>query len=221
MFTRPVEMADAEALLAIYNPEVLETTVTFDVNPRELADQQDWIAAHQGIHQALVVTGDELQGPRGARGEVIGGFAAVSPYRDRAGYSTTVESSVYVAREARRLGVGRLLMADLIEATSAAGFHVTAAASAAEALRLRDAGTLFDAIVSDIDMPDMDGLSFARAVRAGGAWADLPMVALTARAEPRDLEHGREAGFTGYVTKSRRDDLIEALRVCLTETVAA
>ena len=117
-------MADAEALLAIYNPEVLETTVTFDVNPRELADQQDWIAAHQGIHQALVVTGDELQGPRGARGEVIGGFAAVSPYRDRAGYSTTVESSVYVAREARGLGVGRLLMADLIEATSAAGFHV-------------------------------------------------------------------------------------------------
>ncbi len=109
----------------------------------------------------------------------------------------------------------------LVPMLSAAGFHVTAAASAAEALRLRDAGTLFDAIVSDIDMPDMDGLSFARAVRAGGAWADLPMVALTARAEPRDLEHGREAGFTGYVTKSRRDDLIEALRVCLTETVAA
>jgi two-component system chemotaxis sensor kinase CheA len=49
----------------------------------------------------------------------------------------------------------------------AAGYHVTATPSAAEALRLRDAGAAFDVIVSDIVMPDMDGLDFARAVRAG------------------------------------------------------
>ena len=53
----------------------------------------------------------------------------------------------------------------------AAGYRVTAASSAAEALRLREAGAMFDAIVSDIEMPDMDGLDFARAVRAGGPWA--------------------------------------------------
>src|SRR5258708_30072104 len=47
----------------------------------------------------------------------------------------------------------------------AAGFRVTAVGSAAEALSLRDAGTMFDAIVSDIEMPDMDGIQFARAVR--------------------------------------------------------
>ena len=45
---------------------------------------------------------------------------------------------------------------------------MTAAPSAAEALRLREAGAMFDVIVSDITMPDMDGLDFARAVRAGG-----------------------------------------------------
>ena len=44
-------------------------------------------------------------------------------------------------------------------------------ASAAEALRLREAGAMFDAIVSDIEMPDMDGLDFARAVRADGPWS--------------------------------------------------
>ena len=44
---------------------------------------------------------------------------------------------------------------------------------------------MFDVIVSDIAMPDMDGLDFARAVRAGGPWARLPMIALSARAEPR------------------------------------
>ena len=51
----------------------------------------------------------------------------------------------------------------LVPALGAAGFQVTAVASAAEALRLRDAGAMFDAIVSDIEMPDMDGLAFARA----------------------------------------------------------
>ena len=61
----------------------------------------------------------------------------------------------------------------------AAGYRVTAAASAAEALRLRESGAMFDAIVSDIAMPDMDGLDFARAVRAGGPWAELPMIALS------------------------------------------
>ena len=75
----------------------------------------------------------------------------------------------------------------------------------------------FDAIVSDIDMPDMDGLTFARNVRAGGAWAGIPMIALTARAESRDMDAGRAAGFNDYVTKSRREDLVTALRACLAE----
>lgn len=109
----------------------------------------------------------------------------------------------------------------LIPTLGAAGYRVTATASAAEALRLREAGTLFDAIVSDIDMPDMDGLAFARTVRAGGAWASLPLIALTGRAEPRDIDVGRAAGFTAYISKSRREDLVAALRQYLTEPVAA
>jgi two-component system chemotaxis sensor kinase CheA len=99
----------------------------------------------------------------------------------------------------------------------AAGYQVTSVASGAEALALRDAGRMFDAIVSDIDMPEMDGLTLARTIRAGGPWAELPLIALTARAEPRDIEVGREAGFSDYVTKSRREDLTEALRACLAE----
>ena len=109
----------------------------------------------------------------------------------------------------------------LVPALGAAGYQVTAAAGGAEALKLRDAGLQFDAIVSDIDMPEMDGLAFARAVRAGGAWSAIPMIALTARAEPRDIDAGRAAGFTDYVTKSRREDLVGALRACLTEPALA
>jgi len=128
MHTRLVEAADAEALMAIYNTEVLETTVTFDVNPRELSEQLEWIAEHQGAHLGLVaIEPDATEGLRGARGEVVLGFAAIGPYRPRAAYATTVESSVYVARTARGTGVGRLLMTDLMVATAAAGFHAVIA----------------------------------------------------------------------------------------------
>jgi len=124
MHTRPVEAGDAEALMAIYNPEVLETTVTFDVNPRQLDEQLAWIAEHQGAHAALVAIDPAASdGLRGARGEVVLGFASLGTYRPRPAYATTVESSVYVARSARGRGVGQLLMANLIEAAASAGFH--------------------------------------------------------------------------------------------------
>jgi two-component system, chemotaxis family, sensor kinase CheA len=103
----------------------------------------------------------------------------------------------------------------------AAGYHVTAAPSAAEALRLREAGAMFEAIVSDIAMPDMNGLDFARAVRAGGSWATLPMIALSGHSDPADIEAGRDAGFTDYVTKFQRDALIASLRQCMAEPTAA
>jgi two-component system, chemotaxis family, sensor kinase CheA len=109
----------------------------------------------------------------------------------------------------------------LVPTLSAAGYRVTALASAAAALGLREAGTMFDIIVSDIEMPDMDGYQFARAVRAEGPWANLPMIALSARADPADVELGRDAGFTDYVAKFERDALLESLKQCLVEPITA
>jgi two-component system chemotaxis sensor kinase CheA len=109
----------------------------------------------------------------------------------------------------------------VVPALSAAGFDVTAVESPAEALRLRDAGVEFEALISDIEMPEMDGLSFARNVRASGAWIRLPMVALSSRAEPEDVARGREAGFTDYVAKYDRDALLSSLRECLSSPIAA
>jgi two-component system chemotaxis sensor kinase CheA len=109
----------------------------------------------------------------------------------------------------------------LVPSLTAAGFKVSAAASAAEALRLRESGRMFDAIISDIEMPDMDGLAFARAVRADGSWANLPMIALSSHADPNQVEAGRDAGFTDYVAKIQRDQIIESLRQCLTVMVAS
>jgi two-component system chemotaxis sensor kinase CheA len=109
----------------------------------------------------------------------------------------------------------------VVPALSAAGFDVTAVESPAEALRLRDAGAEFEALISDIEMPEMDGLSFARNVRASGAWARLPLVALSSRAEAVDVARGREAGFTDYVAKYDRDALLSSLRECLSSPIAA
>jgi two-component system chemotaxis sensor kinase CheA len=109
----------------------------------------------------------------------------------------------------------------VVPTLSAAGFRVTAVSSAADALKLREAGVMFDAIVSDIEMPGMDGLQFAGVVREGGMWVNLPMIALTGHAEPRDVEAGRDAGFTDYVAKFERDALLASLHQCLAEPIAA
>jgi phosphinothricin acetyltransferase len=122
--TRQVEPGDAAALLAIYNPEVTQEAVSFDIYERTLEDQLAWIEDHRGPHPAIVAVGDDASiGSAGASGEPILGFASVSPFRERAAYATTVEDSVYVHRGARGMGVGLLLLEDLLVAARDAGFH--------------------------------------------------------------------------------------------------
>ncbi len=105
----------------------------------------------------------------------------------------------------------------LVPMLSAAGYDVTAVSTAGEALILRDEGFKVDAIISDIEMPDIDGLSFARRVRASGAWMDLPMIALTGKSSAADAEAGRNAGFTDYVHKLEQEALIRSLQQCLSQ----
>ena len=109
----------------------------------------------------------------------------------------------------------------LVPALSAEGYEVTACDGAACALRLRDAGEMFDAVVSDIEMPEMDGLALVRRLREGGAWAALPVIALSARARDAEMAAGRAAGFTDYVGKFDRTALLASLRQCLGEPAHA
>jgi two-component system chemotaxis sensor kinase CheA len=94
---------------------------------------------------------------------------------------------------------------------SVAGYDVTSVESADKALTLRDSGTSFDVIISDIEMPGMNGFEFAEAVRQDGPWAGLPLVALSSHATEQDFERGREVGFTDYVAKFDRDALLQTL----------
>ena len=112
--TRLAERRDAEALRDIYNVEVLESTVTFDLVPRSLAEQVAWIDEHAGGHPAIVAVSDD---------DRVAGFASLSPYRPRPAYAPTVEDSVYVQRDRRGDGIGRLLLGDLVELARSHGFH--------------------------------------------------------------------------------------------------
>ncbi len=111
---RLAQLSDAEMIRAIYNVEVLETTVTFDMVERTLDEQIAWIADHSGSYPAIVACG--------ADGIVVG-FASLTAYRPRPAYSTTVENSVYVHREHRGAGIGSLLMESIIATAQDHGFH--------------------------------------------------------------------------------------------------
>ena len=134
-----------------------------------------------------------------------------------------------VPRQGTAAGQRHILLVDdseffrqlMVPTLGAAGFRVTAVASATEALRLRDTGSLFDAIVSDIEMPKMDGIQFARAIRSSGPWAALPLLAMTAHADPESARIGRDAGFTDYVAKFDREALVASLHASLAEIVSA
>ena len=94
---------------------------------------------------------------------------------------------------------------------SVSGYDVTSADSADEALRMRDAGHAFDVIVSDIEMPGMNGFDFAKAVRSDARWENTPLVALSSHTTDRDFEKGREVGFNDYVAKFDRDALVHTI----------
>jgi L-amino acid N-acyltransferase len=113
MLVRPANLDDAEAIRAIYNVEVVESTVTFDLVPRTLAQQRSWQLARSGALTVVVAERD---------GDIVG-FGALSAYRDRPGYRTSVEDSVYVDRGTRGLGVGDALLTRLVDDARAHGFH--------------------------------------------------------------------------------------------------
>ena len=54
MLLRPATLDDAAAIADIYNVEVLESTVTFDIEPRSLAEQEAWLHDRTGAHVVLV-----------------------------------------------------------------------------------------------------------------------------------------------------------------------
>lgn len=112
---RPVEQGDLPALLDIYNHYVINTPITFDIDPRTLAQRQEWLSVFKptGRFQCFVAV----------RGATPIGWASSVKFKDRAAYDTSVETGIYLAPDETGKGLGRKLYATLLEALAREDIH--------------------------------------------------------------------------------------------------
>jgi|SRR5437588_3064935 len=112
---RRAAQADLSALLNIYNYYVIKTPVTFDIEPRTLAQRQEWFDQFRdrGRYQCVAAT---------LGGKTIG-WACSTKFKERAAYATSVETSVYCAPDHTGRGIGRRLYATLFDALEGEDIH--------------------------------------------------------------------------------------------------
>ena len=108
---------DGDACAAIYAPYVLETNVSFELVPPSGTDMAARIARTIDRSPWLVV---EVDG-------VVRAYAYGTRHRDRAAYDWTIETTVYVDRDFRRQGLGRMAMRSLVAVLRLQGFHLAVA----------------------------------------------------------------------------------------------
>lgn len=108
---RPAVEADLPAVREIYNHYVATSTCTFQVEPDTEAERLEWFRERTAAHPVVVAE---------IAGEVIG-WASLSPWKGRCAYRFSVEASVYVRHDCHRRGIGRALLADVVERAKALG----------------------------------------------------------------------------------------------------
>jgi phosphinothricin acetyltransferase len=120
MRVRAAQREDCPGILEIYNEAVLNTTATYDYEPRTIAQRQAWFDEHKKIGFPIFVALDRT-------GRIVG-WSALNRYHDRMGYRFTCESSIYIAPDYRGQGLGKMLLAPLIESAQKIGLRAIIAA---------------------------------------------------------------------------------------------
>jgi phosphinothricin acetyltransferase len=113
---------DLVAINDIYNHYVLNSTCTYQTERETIDARHAWFAGHGPQHPVTVFE---------QAGQVIA-WGSLSPFHPRAAYARTVENSVYVHHAHQRRGIGRIVLADLIERASALGHHTIVALISAD-----------------------------------------------------------------------------------------
>jgi L-amino acid N-acyltransferase len=115
---RPAGTDDLQAMLAIYNHAIINTTAVYDYQPRTSDAQRQWFETKQAQRLPVLVAVDNA---------TIIGFGSFGPFRPWPAYQFTVENSLYVDSAFRRKGAGTALLASLVTAAHTAGYHTMVA----------------------------------------------------------------------------------------------
>ena len=115
--------ADLPFIAGVMNHYIATSTCTFHLESRTPEDYAAWFRDRTDVHPVTVAEID---------GDAVG-FAYLSPWRPREAYRRSVEGSVYVHRERHRRGIGRVLLADLIERARSLGHRTLMGGACTEA----------------------------------------------------------------------------------------
>jgi phosphinothricin acetyltransferase len=122
-----------DAILEIFNEAIANSTALYDYKPRTAESMVGWFEAKEAGNFPVI-------GIEDARGQLLG-FASFGAFRPHPAYKYSVEHSVYVHREHRGQGLGRMLLNRIIEEAEAFGAHSVIGAIDAEneaSLRLHE-----------------------------------------------------------------------------------
>ncbi len=110
---RAATVADAEAIARIYNQGIEDRIATLETELRTAGERAAWLVARSPRHRVLVAE---------EQGQVVG-WASLNVFNPRAVYDSVADISVYVARERRGSGIGRLLLTALEQRAREIGYH--------------------------------------------------------------------------------------------------
>ena len=110
---RPAEIKDVPAIAEIYNDAILNTTATFDTEPKSIEDRVLWLKKHGTNYPVLIAE----------ENNIVVGWASLTQWSDRCAYEKTAEVSVYVHKDQRGKGIGKKLLEQLVAAGEKAGIH--------------------------------------------------------------------------------------------------
>ena len=115
MIVRPATADDLERINEIYNHYVLDSQATFDVELITIEARREWFTHYStsGPHRLLVAEDESI----------VLGFATSSPFRPRAAYATSIETSVYCDPDRLGRGIGSKLYERLFEAIKGEDIH--------------------------------------------------------------------------------------------------
>jgi two-component system chemotaxis sensor kinase CheA len=223
---RPIPIADLAQLIGAAAPAVRVTppAVVVGSSGRRVAVVCDRIVEEQEV--VMKGLGPLLHAVAGYLGAAILGDGGVVLILDPAFLSKLLPRGAKPAVSPEQRGPSKLLVVDdqftvrelQRSILQAAGYRVETARDGREALLRLTGEPDIELVVTDIEMPEMDGIELLRQVRADAKHSSLPIIVVTARGGDEDRRRGLEAGADAYIVKEQfdQDTLLDTVGRLLT-----